>query len=128
MTVQATGQMTVESLQKFSDAWCDHDIDAIMSFMADECLFQLSMGPDIDGTHYQGWDQVKAGYKAILDLFPDGKWGDASHFIVGDRGVTEWTFTATGKDGERIEVRGCDIFTFRGDKIAVKNSFRKMRA
>ena len=34
---------------------------------------------------------------------------------------------ATGKDGKAIEVRGCDIFTFRDGKIAVKNSFRKTR-
>jgi hypothetical protein len=26
-----------------------------------------------------------------------------------------------------VEVNGCDIFTFRGDKIAVKNSYRKNR-
>ena len=36
-------------------------------------------------------------------------------------------FTATAQDGSRIEVNGCDIFTFRDGKIAVKNSFRKIR-
>ena len=28
-------------------------------------------------------------------------------------------------DGSRAEVDGCDLFTFRNGKIAVKNSFRK---
>jgi hypothetical protein len=36
--------------------------------------------------------------------------------------------TGTNAAGERLEVRGCDIWTFDGDKIAVKNSFWKIRA
>jgi hypothetical protein len=32
-----------------------------------------------------------------------------------------------GADGERIEVRGCDFYTFRSGKIAKKDSFWKFR-
>jgi hypothetical protein len=35
--------------------------------------------------------------------------------------------TATSTDGKKIEVTGCDVFTFKGDKIAVKNSYLKNR-
>jgi hypothetical protein len=42
--------------------------------------------------------------------------------------VSEWLFTATAADGRKIEVNGCDVFTFVGDKIAVKNSYLKNRA
>ena len=122
-----TGQVSTEFLQAFADAWNAHDLDAMMSFMADECVFQLSAGPDVDGKRYEGSENVRAGYKAVLEAFPDGRWRDASHFVAGDRGVSEWTFTATGVDGKPIEVRGCDLFTFRDGKIAVKNSFRKSR-
>ena len=127
MATDVTGEVTTEFLQAFADAWNAHDIEALMSFMADDCLFQLSAGPDIDGTCYEGRDRVRAGFQAVLDLVPDGRWDDASHFVAGDRGVSEWTFTATGRGGEQIEVRGCDILTFRSGKIAVKNSFRKNR-
>lgn len=127
MAIQTTGEVTTEFLQAFADAWNDHDLEALMGFMADEPVFQLSMGPDIDGARYEGWDDVKAGYKKVLDMVPDGRWDDASHFVAGDRGVSEWTFTATGPGGKSVEVRGCDIFTFRDGKIAVKNSFRKNR-
>jgi hypothetical protein len=41
--------------------------------------------------------------------------------------VSEWIFTGTRRDGTRVEVRGCDLFTFRDGKIAVKNSYRKNR-
>jgi ketosteroid isomerase-like protein len=30
-------------------------------------------------------------------------------------------------DGSRVEVNGCDLFTFRDGKIAVKNSYRENR-
>jgi ketosteroid isomerase-like protein len=41
--------------------------------------------------------------------------------------VSEWTFTGTRTDGSRVEVHGCDLFTFRDGKIAVKDSYRKNR-
>ena len=47
---------------------------------------------------------------------------------MGNRGVSEWTFTGTQKDGTGVPVTGCDLFTFRDGKIAIKNSYRKNRA
>ena len=41
--------------------------------------------------------------------------------------MTEWIFTGTTADGTKVEVKGCDVFTFRNDKIAVKESFFKNR-
>jgi len=29
-------------------------------------------------------------------------------------------------DGQRLEVRGCDLWTFRGDQVVIKNSFWKI--
>jgi ketosteroid isomerase-like protein len=46
------------------------------------------------------------------------------HFVAGDRAVSEWTFTGTMTNGTKVEVNGCDIFTLKGGKIAVKNSYR----
>jgi hypothetical protein len=42
--------------------------------------------------------------------------------------VSEWTFTGTRTDGTRVEVQGCDLFTFRAGKILLKNSYRKNRS
>ena len=119
-------QVTIEFLQKFADAWTEHDIDLLMSFMSDNPIFQLSSGPNIDGMKYSGLENVKQGFQAVLDKFPDGKWIEDSHFVAGDRGVSEWTFTTTDNEGIESKVRGCDIFTFEEGKISVKNSFRKI--
>jgi len=40
--------------------------------------------------------------------------------------VSEWTFTGTTVSGQRIEVRGCDLFEFRAGKLIVKDSFWKI--
>ena len=98
-----------------------------MSFMTDDCVFEASAGPEVSGTRYEGRESVKAGYTEVFATFPDAHWGNARHFVHGDRGVSEWTFTGTRGDGSRVEVNGCDVFTFRNGKIAVKNSYRKNR-
>ena len=117
----------VDILQGFADAWNRHDADALMTFMAADCVFESSGGPDVCGRRYSGREAVRAGYVEVWTMFPDAHWGNAHHFIQGDRGVSEWTFTGTGTDGARVEVNGCDLFTFRDGKIALKNSYRKNR-
>lgn len=119
--------VTITGLQAFADAWNAHDADAIMSFMTDDCVFEASAGPDVCGTRSQGRAQVRAAFAEVWATFPDAHWGDATHFVCGDRGVSEWIFTGTRRDGTRVEVHGCDLFTFSGGKIAVKNSYRKNR-
>jgi ketosteroid isomerase-like protein len=47
--------------------------------------------------------------------------------VLGNRGASEWTLTGRMTDGERLEVRGCDLWTFRDGLIARKDSFWKIR-
>ncbi len=124
---QVTPEVTTEFLQAFADAWNRHDIDDLMSFMTDDCIFEASVGLDVCGTRYEGRKEVRAGFVDAWATFPDAHWGGARHFVCGDRGVSEWTFTGTRADGTRVEVNGCDVFTLRDGKIAIKNSYRKNR-
>ena len=55
-------EVTTELLQAFADAWNRHDVDAIMSFMTDDCVFESSSGPDVCGTRYAGREAVRAGF------------------------------------------------------------------
>ncbi len=86
------------------------------------------MGPEVKGTRYVGQEQVRAAVQAVFTQFPDARWSGPEHFVMGDRGVSEWVFSGTRSDGTWVEVQGCDVFTFRDGKIAVKNSYRKQRA
>jgi steroid delta-isomerase-like uncharacterized protein len=120
-------EVTTEVLQAFADAWNRHDADGLMSFMSDDCIFEASAGPDVCGTRYTGREAVPAAYAEVWAVFPDAHWGNARHFVRGDRGVSEWTFTGTRADGTCVEVHGCDLFTFRDGKIVLKDSYRKNR-
>lgn len=117
----------VEFLKAFSEAWNRHDLEALMSFMADDCAFHAVAGPDLNGRSFIGRAAVREGFPMAWQTFPDAAWTDAEYFICGDRGVCECTFTGTKPDGTRIEARMVDVFTFRDGKIAVKNAFRKDR-
>jgi steroid delta-isomerase-like uncharacterized protein len=114
-------------LERFADAWNRHDLDALMSMMTDDCVFDASAGPEVHGQRSEGQPAVRAAYAAVFETYPDARWANPTHFIADGRGVSEWTFTGTRRDGTRVEVAGCDLLTFRDGKIAVKNSFRKNR-
>ena len=114
-------------LDRFADAWNRHDLEALMSMMTDDCVFEASAGPQVAGQRSEGREAVRAAFAAVFETFPDAHWGNARHFIAGNRAVSEWTFTGTPKDGTRVEVNGCDLFTLRDGKIVVKNSYRKNR-
>ena len=117
----------LELLDRFAAAWNRHDLDALMSMMTGDCVFEASAGPDVNGQRSEGQQAVRAAYAAVFEAFPDARWADARHFVAGDRGVSQWTFSGTRRDGTRVEVTGCDLFTFRDGRIAIKNSYRKNR-
>lgn len=115
----------VQMLTDFAAAWNAHELDALMRFMTDDCVFDASAGPHAFGQRYEGREAVRRGYAAIWQTFPDARWNDAEHFVEGDRGVSYWTFTGTKTDGTRVEARGCDLFQFKDGRIHVKDSYRK---
>jgi steroid delta-isomerase-like uncharacterized protein len=118
---------SLKLLERFAEAWNRHDLDALLSMMTDDCVFEASAGSKVNGERSEGKQAVRAAYAAVFETFPDAHWANARHFVAGNRGVSEWTFTGTRKDGKRVEVTGCDLFTFRDGKIVIKNSYRKNR-
>jgi ketosteroid isomerase-like protein len=117
----------VRFLAEFAAAWNRHDIDALMSFMTQDCVFHAVAGPDLMGRSFVGREAVRAGFEMAWTTFPDAAWLDGEHFVAGDRGVSESTFRGTRADGSRVEARMVDVFTFRDGLIAVKNAYRKDR-
>jgi len=118
---------TITILDGFAKAFNAHDIASILSYMTDDCVFEASAGPDVDGEKFAGKEAVKKAFEDVFKTYPDAHWSNVRHFISGERAVSEWTFTGTKQDGSKVEVMGCDLFTFRAGKIAIKNSYRKNR-
>src|SRR5207247_5155431 len=44
--------MTSKDLERVFDGWNRHDVDALMTFMADDCIFESASGPEPCGTHH----------------------------------------------------------------------------
>jgi hypothetical protein len=114
-------------LERYGSAWNEHDVDAILAQMTEDCVFQASIGPDEDGARHVGRAAVRRGIEAFFAAWPDAHFEPLGAFIAGERGVSEWRFTATREDGVGVRVLGCDLFTFEGGRIKVKNAFRKQR-
>ena len=114
-------------LRSFAKAFTAHDIDTLMSHMTDDCVFYGSAGDDIEGTSFHGPSDVADAFKAFWERMPDAAWHDDYHTVSGDRGASHWRFHGTMADGSVIESWGCDLFEFEGDKIRVKDSYRKHR-
>ena len=51
--------VTVETLAAFADAWNRHDVDAIMTFMTDDCVFETAAGPQAFGARHVGTAAVR---------------------------------------------------------------------
>ena len=118
--------ITTAVLEQFLAAFNAHDLDAIMAFFTDDCVFEMPRGPAPGGRRLVGRDAVREGIRSRLEGIPDVHYGDDRHWVCGDRGVSEWTLRGTQRTGGRIEVRGCDLFEFSGARISRKDSFWKI--
>jgi len=117
----------LKMLDAFAAAWNRHDLDGLMACMTDDCVFDASAGPEVAGARHVGRDAVRRAFADVFATFKDARWNEPRHFVAGDRAVSEWRFTGTSAGGGKVEVNGCDVFTLRGAKIVVKNSYRKQR-
>ncbi len=114
-------------IEAVTAAFDAHDLDAIMAHFTDDCVFEAPRGPEPHGRRVVGREAVRAAFADRFTGIPDVRYTDGSHFVAGVRGVSEWLLSGTSVEGERIEVRGCDIWTFEGDRIREKQSFWKIR-
>ena len=117
----------VEMLKAIAKGFDTHDLDAIMVHFADDAVFESPRGTEPWGTRFVGVAAVREAFAMRFSGIPDVRYLDDRHFVDGDRGASEWTLSGTTTDGQRIEVRGCDLWTFRDGRIAVKDSYWKIR-
>ena len=85
----------LDVLHQVFDAFNRHDLDAVMSYFADECVIEFPRGPDRWGRRFVGRAEVRRGIAARFEGMPDVTYSDGDHFSCGDRGVSEWTISGT---------------------------------
>ena len=117
----------IAMLRAIAKAFDEHDLDGIMAHFTDDAVFESPRGPNPYGTRFSGREAVREAFAGRLSGIPDVRYRDDDHFVDGDRGASEWTLSGTTTDGQRIEVRGCDLWTFRDGKVVKKDSYWKIR-
>jgi alpha-beta hydrolase superfamily lysophospholipase/ketosteroid isomerase-like protein len=113
-------------MKAINAAFNSRDVDRIMEFFAEDCTFLMARGPEPVGRRVHGKAAVRRVLADRFAVIADMRWDHVDAFITGQRAVTVWMVTGTGRDGERLDYRGCDIYEFRGDKILNKDTYWKL--
>lgn len=117
--------ITAETVGAIVDAFNRHDVEAIMSYCADDVEWVMARGPDPWGRTYQGATAVR---QALVDRFqsiPDAQWINGEDHVLGDIALSEWTLVGTTTKGEKLELRGCDLWRFLDGKVVKKDTYWK---
>lgn len=122
-----SSEKLTHTIQAFGEAWNRHDIDALMSFMHEDCVFETVAGPEVYGARHEGQAAVRKAFEAAWQTIPDAQWLNPSCWANENQGVMESTFTGTAADGSWIEANMVDLLVFKDGKIILKNAFRKNR-
>jgi ketosteroid isomerase-like protein len=116
------------TLAKLCDAFNAHDLDRIMAFFADDCVLEMPKGNKPWGSRFEGKANVRDALATRFEGLPDVHYGNEEHFTdeTAGTGMSKWTLTGTARQGERIEVRGCDFYTFCDGLVIRKDSYWKI--
>jgi ketosteroid isomerase-like protein len=118
--VTASGNVMapVEVVEGFGALWADHDLDAVLAMVTDDCIFDAT-GPAPDGMRHVGPAAIRQAWGPI---FKDvsSRFVPEETFAAGDRVVQLWRY-----DWDGGHVRGVDVFRIRDGKVAEKLSYVK---
>ena len=118
--------VSYELLKGFLEAFNCHDLDSIMDYFADDCVFYMPRGAKPRGDRYVGKNEIRVGLAKRFEGILDVHYGDDRHWVCDNFGVSEWTLTGTSLSGQHIEVRGLDLLELDHGKITRKDSFWKI--
>ncbi|GGF78529.1 hypothetical protein GCM10011402_33920 [Paracoccus acridae] len=68
---------------------------------------------------------MRAACVALFAAWPETAWIGLQHAVAGGTGMTSWHFKGRDAASNVLEVVGCDLFTFDGDRIVRQDSYRK---
>ena len=105
-------------IERYNEAWNAHDPDAIVSFHAPGMVFENhTAGERAEGV------EVREHIARIFANWPDLSFSGRRLYVRDGLVVSEWTATATDKDGRRLEWDGIDVFPFANGLILRKDVY-----
>jgi ketosteroid isomerase-like protein len=121
--------VTIRSaLDELSASFNAHDLDRIMAMFSDDCVLEMPRGDRPWGARSEGRKNVRRAIATRFAGLPDVHYGNVEHFVdeTAQTGISRWTITGTRQDGKKLEVNGCDFYTFGGGKVVCKDSYWKI--
>ena len=125
-TTQDAG-ITATLLDEITDAYNRNDIDSVMSFFAEDAVFDHAVGSDINGTRFAGLDTLRGIFQDLFDNVESVHWEPIDTRVSGDKAYCEFHRVAKLKSGEIQDFLSVDILTFREGLIIHKDTFYKNR-
>lgn len=117
---------TVALLEAIGDAFNRHDVDGILSFFAEDGVFDQPAGAEIWGHRYSGKEEIRQAFSTLFATIPDIHWEPIRNWVSGNMGCSEWRRSGTTTGGEKQDWLGCDLFTFRDGMVIKKDSYFKI--
>jgi len=104
---------------RFEAALNAHDLDAAMSLVSDDVVFESTSPPD--GARCEGRDALRSVLGDMMATTPGARFSTEEQFCDGiDRAVVRWRY-----DWSDGHVRGVDILRVRDGKIAESFAYVK---
>lgn len=116
-------QETLDAVDRFNTAFNNHDVDAVMEAMTEDCVFE-STNPAPDGARVVGQAAVRTFWTQFFQANPDAFFEAEDVFASGNRCVVRWIYRKT-KNGEPWHLRGVDVFRVVDGKVAEKMAYVK---
>ena len=107
-----------ELLQRYSDAWHRHDLDAIMSMHTDDTVFHLHNG---NGAAV-GAPQVREAFQLVLALYPDLS-ATQTAIEMGETHALVQSVMRSSATGNVVEAEAVDVFRFVDGLISRKDTY-----
>ena len=125
-TTQEAG-ITSALLDKITDAYNRNDTEDVMSFFAEDAVFDHAAGPDINGTRFSGLDTIRGIFKGLFDNVESVHWEPIDTRVSGNKAYCEFHRIAKLKSGEIQDFLSVDVLTFRKGLIIHKDTYYKNR-
>jgi taurine dehydrogenase small subunit len=120
-------KITIELLDAIQDGFNRQDVDAILSFFADDCEWLMARGPTApEGRRCRGKAEIGDVLRSRYEVITDMRWDDMRHWIVDDsKAISEWVVRGTLPDGSKLDLLGCDLWEFRDGLVTKKDTYWK---
>lgn len=108
----------------FYEAFNRHDVTAMMQCMSEDCLLETPTPPP-DGTTYLGKEAVARYWQGFFHRYPQAHMEIEEVFGLGFRCIARWKCEWKDATGNKVHLRGVDLFKLKGDLICEQLCYTK---